>query len=291
MTGSNIRGIALMTAGMAAFAVGDLFVKLTALRIPLPQVVLVQALGGLAIFLVLSWAKSVRLRSPLIWTRPVQIRCWAEIVAALGITTGLAYSELSTAAALMQVLPIFAMVGAVVFLGERVGWRRWASVAVGLLGVLVIIRPDGGIEPGLLAILIGVVGLTARDLATRAVDPGASSLALSVYSFAALAPVAAIWLLMWGGWQPVDLVTGLMLATMTLSVAFAFFMVTASLRDGEVSAIIPFRYTRLLFALLLAFAILGERPDGAVFLGGALIIGSGLYALLRERRASRPAPA
>lgn len=279
----NLRGIFLMIGGMAAFACGDLFLKLAVLQVSLPQVVLVQAIGGVLIFLPLAVLRGERVLSPVLTTRPVIIRNLGEVLAVVFITIGLSLSELAKAAALMQTLPLIAVLGAVVFLGERPGWRRWTSLVVGFLGVLIIVRPAGGIEPGLIAVLIGVLGLTARDLATRAVDPGTSSIVLAVYSFAFVVPVGVLWLLWDGGalWPDAD--AWALLLAMTLSVALAFFLVTAALRKGEVSVIIPFRYTRLVFATLLAIAVLGERPDLYVYIGSALIIGSGLYALWRER--------
>ena len=273
-----------MIGGMAAFACGDLFLKLAVLHIPLPQVVLIQSIGGVLIFLPIALSRGEKVITPVLTTAPVIIRNLGEVLAVVAITIGLAASELSTASALMQTLPLVAMLGAVLFLGERVGWRRWASVVVGLIGVLIVIRPVGGIEPGLVAILIGVLGLAARDIATRATDLGTSSVVLAVYSFTAVFPVAVIWLLWSGGaiWPP--LAGWLPVLAMTVSVALAFFLVTAALRKGEVSVIIPFRYTRLLFAMLLAIAFLGEQPDRYVLIGSVLIIGSGLYALWREQK-------
>lgn len=272
-----------MIGGMAAFACGDLFLKLAVAHVPLSQVVLTQAVGGVLIFLPLALARGDKVISAVLKTRPVIIRNLGEVLAVIFMTLGLAQSELSKAAALMQTLPLIAILGAVVFLGERVGWRRWASVLVGLVGVMIIIRPASGIEPGLIYVLIGVLGLTARDLATRATDQGTSSVVLAVYSFAFVLPVAALWLWLAGGPVPAAPFVWGLLAAMTVSVALAFFLVTAALRQGEVSVIIPFRYTRLLFVTALAMVFLGERPDALVYLGAALIIGSGLYALWRER--------
>lgn len=272
-----------MIAGMAAFACGDLFLKLSVLQVPLPQVVLTQAIGGVAIFLPIALLRRERILTPVLVSKPVVIRNLGEVLAVVFITIGLSLSELAKAAALMQTLPLIAVLGAVVFLGERPGWRRWTSVAVGLVGVLIVLRPTGGLDPGLVAILVGVLGLACRDLSTRAVDPGTSSIVLAIYSFACVVPVAALWLV-WDAralW-PSPSAWGLLLA-MTLAVALAFFLVTAALRKGEVSVIIPFRYTRLVFATALAMVFLGERPDVYVYLGSALIIGSGLYALWRER--------
>lgn len=280
----NLRGIALMVAGMAAFACGDLFLKLAVLHVPLPQVVLIQAIGGVLIFLPIALWKGEPIITSALTTTPVIIRNLGEVLAVVAITVGLANSDLSTASALMQTLPLVAMLGAVVFLGEKVGWRRWASVLVGLVGVLIVVRPAGGIELGLVAILIGVLGLAARDIATRATDLGTSSVVLAVYSFTAVLPVAIVWLYFAGGaiWPTLD--GWLPILAMTASVALAFFLVTAALRKGEVSVIIPFRYTRLLFAMVLATVVLGERPDRFVYIGSILIIGSGLYALWREQR-------
>jgi len=210
-----------------------------------------------------------------------------EIVAAIGMTSGVALAELSTASARMQVLPLTVMMAAAVFLGEKVGWRRWVSVFLGFIGVLIVLRPAAGVEPGLLWVLFGIAGLTARDVSTRAIDAGTSSLVLSVYSFGSIVPVALLWLVLSGGavWPTAH--AAALLAIMVLAVSLAIFMVTAALRQGEVSAVAPFRYTRLVFAILLAITFLGERPDLWVAAGALLIIGSGLYALLREQALRR----
>ena len=283
----NLRGIALMIGGMAAFAVVDLMIKLASRTVPLAEIVLVQAVGGFTIFLALTLRWGHRILSPAFLTRPVLIRNAGEIVAVVGMTSGVALAELSTATALMQVLPLVVMLGAVLFLGETVGWRRWLSVVLGFVGVLMVLRPGGGIEPGLLWVLFGVAGLAARDVSTRAIDAGTSSLVLSVYSFGSIVPVALIWVAVSGNaiWPSASAAS--YLAVMVVAVSFAYFLVTAALRQGEVSAIIPFRYTRLVFAMVLAVALLGERPDIWVIGGALLIIGSGLYALLRERAPRR----
>lgn len=283
----NLRGIALMALAMAVYAGGDLFTKLAVARVPLPEVVLATSLGGVLIFLPLALARGHPLLTRAAFSGPVLVRGGAQVVAMVSMTAGLSLAELSTATALMQTVPLVAMLGATLFLGERVGWRRWLSVAVGITGVLVILRPAGGVEPGHLFILLGVLALAARDLATRRSDAAIPSLVLSVYSFGTVAPVAALWLVVNGGavWPDAG-ASGLLLGA-TLGTAAGFFLVTAAHREGEVSAISPFRYTRLIIALVLSVTILGERPDLWVLLGAAMIIGSGLYALMRERALAR----
>ena len=272
-----------MVFGMAWFALGDLFFKLAVVRMPLPQAVLVSSAGGFLIFLAIALVRRHRVIRSAFFAPPVVLRNVTEVIGAIGITTGLALTELSTASALMQMVPLVAMVFAAMFLGEQVGWRRWTSVLVGFFGVLIILRPAAGLDPGGIAILIGVVALAGRDVATRRVDPDVSSVTLAVYSFGAIIPFGVGWTLIHGAPTAPDATGWAILAGVTVSVALAFFLVTAALRKGEVSVIVPFRYTRLLFAMILAVSILGETPDIWVFLGGALIIGSGLYALWRER--------
>lgn len=273
-----------MVAGMAAFAFGDLFLKLAVLHMPIAQLVLAQSIIGLMIYVPIALVRREKVWTRALTSKPIMIRNSGEALGAMAMTVGLATSELSIAAALMQTLPLVAVIGAALFLGERIGWRRWASVIVGFIGVLIIIRPDGGIDPGHIAILIGVVGLTARDLGTRASDAGTSSLVLGIYSFGAVLPIGIVWLWLAGG--PVS--TGreglIPLLSMSVMVTLAIFLVTAALRKGDVSVIIPFRYSRLLFAMILAVLVLEETVDHWVLFGAALVIGSGLYTLIRERR-------
>jgi drug/metabolite transporter (DMT)-like permease len=166
-----------------------------------------------------------------------------------------------------------------------VGWRRWSAIVAGFAGVLIILRPglEGFSTLSLLAVA-GMLGFAGRDLATRAAPKVLSNRQLGIAGFAVLA-FAGVVLLVWSGGATVPDARGTALVAGTaLFAVTAYHALTGAMRTGEVSFVTPFRYTRLVFAMILAVAVFGERPDAATLGGSALIVAAGVYTLLRSRK-------
>lgn len=286
----NLRGGLLMTASMAAFSVEDTLIKGLAGTIPTGQIVATLGLTGALALAVIARSRGAPLWGRFVWHPMVLLRNAGEMTGAIGFITALVLLPLSVASALFQSLPLVMTMGAALFLGERVGWRRWSAIAVGFVGVLVILRPTGaGFDLwAAAASMLAVASLAVRDLATRRIGGGVQSLSLAVWGSAAFVPAGAILMLV-GGQEPVwpaPAQWGLLGTASALGVAGYWLMVVAT-RVGEVSAVIPYRYSRILFSLILGAVVFGERPDLAVYLGSALIVGSGLYTFVRERARRR----
>lgn len=287
----NGRAALLMTAAMGFFAIEDAFIKTLTASMPVPQLL---AMTGFCAALVF-WLRLARRRRAL-WTgallHPMVVaRNLGEVVGAFGFVAALAKGDLAVTSAILQVLPLTIVMGAALFLGEAVGWRRWLSVAVGFAGVLLILRPGGAaFDPSMMWAVLGVAGLTLRDLATRRIPANVPSDQLSASAYGAMVP-AGLALALFGG-QPVVWPDGLELALLTGTVLFGvlgYAALVAASRLGEASVVAPFRYTRLGFALLVAMVVFGERPDGLTLIGAALIALAGGYAMWREGRGRRPA--
>ena len=286
----NARAIWLMVAAMAAFAVCDMFVKLAAESLGVGQIAVLLAAGSAALFWVALRREGGRLISPHLRQRAFLIRCVGEVVATTCVTVALALIPIVTFSSIIQAQPLAVTLGAALFLGERVGWRRWLSIFVGFLGVMIVLRPGAGdFEPAALWALAGVVGMTTRDLATRALPREISTVFAATWALLAVMAVGAVLVPLTGGWRAIDGVTGLYVAGMILSGALAYLSITLAMRVGEVSAIASFRYSRIVFAMLIGYLVFAERPDLWVWVGTIVIVLSGIYTLMRERR-SRPAP-
>ncbi len=290
-TTDNLRASLLMVASMAGFALEDLLLKKASATLPIGQIVALLGLGGTILFAILLRRQGLRLLHPTLLRRAVVIRNLAEMGASVCIVTALSVMPLSSFTAIIQANPLLVTLGGALFLGERVGWRRATAIAVGFAGVLTILRPWGdGFGAGALIAVAGMVLLSARDLATRAVPDDVGTLHLSAWGFASLIP-AGLALMAALGTPPAAAPAGLgfTLAAVAIGV-FAYYAITLAMRIGEVAVVAPFRYPRLVFAFLLAAAVLGERPDAATLAGSALVVGAGLYTMIREarlRRASR----
>jgi len=287
----NLHGILLVIAAMAAFTVEDALIKQLSTTLPVGQILIVLGLGTGTVFALIATARGHNIFARAAWRAPFLLRALAEATAAMSFVTALSLVDISVVAAVFQATPLVITMGAALFLGEEVGWRRWSAICVGFAGVLMIIRPGlSGFEPAALFVLIAVVSITVRDLITRRIDVAVSSFVVSFQGFAVLIPSGLILLFFAEtGARPIGATQGGMLAVAVLFGALAYYAITQAMRIGEASVITPFRYTRLLFSLLVGVAVFGERPDALTLLGALLVIGSGLYTFLREQRLARRA--
>lgn len=284
----NLTAIMLMVAAMGFFALDDSFIKLASAQINVGQVILLQSVISAVVFGALTLFSGKPLWTPAYFAPPIIVRNAGEILGVVCFVTALALMPLSTASAILQAQPLAVTLGAALFLGEAVGWRRWSAVLIGFAGVLIIIRP--GME-GFSAVALlpvgAVIGLAMRDLGTRRVDVDVSTLQLSTLAAVVLIPPSLIMMIVFGGWQPMEAQTTLYVLGAATAGVLAYYTITVSLRIGELSVIAPFRYTRLLFALIFGFVLFAERPDLPMLIGSALIIGTGIYAFYRERVRAR----
>ncbi len=271
-----------MTASMAGFAVEDVFVKAAAQAVPLSHVLIWNGLVGILVFATLSLRQREALVPRAVLSPPMLVRSGFEVMGRLFYGLAITLTALSTTSAILQATPLLVVAGAALVFGERVSRQRWAAVLVGFAGVLIILRPGADFAALSLLAVVGLLGFAGRDLATRAAPKGMSNRQLGTLGFAMLAVAGLILLAVDGQVRAPDLLT---LAYLTGSAVFAvlgYHALTYAMRTGEVAAVTPFRYTRLVFALILAMALFGERPDLATWVGAALVVGSGLFALTRR---------
>lgn len=285
----NLRAALLMVLAMAAFACEDALLKGLSGTIPTGQLLAVIGFAGMIVFAlwIAIGPEGLRLRNLL--RPPVMLRNLCEGICAITFVTALATGDLSIASAILQAQPLLMTLGAALFLGEQVGWRRWLSIAAGFAGVLLIVKPGtAAFEFSSVLAIIAVITLAVRDLVTRRLPPEVGSGLLSAGAFGSMG-IAGLVLLLMGGQQAVAPTAGqgaLMAATLCFGLLGYITMVIAT-RIAEISVIAPFRYSRLLFAMLLAVTVFGERPDALTLLGAALIAGAGIYAMWREARLRR----
>ncbi len=288
----NLRGSLFMVAAMAGFAIEDAFLKAAAREMPLGEVLILVGLCGMLAFGLRSRAAGQPAFPRALFSPGMALRSAFELGGRLFYSLAIALTPISTASAILQATPLVVVLGAAVIFGEKVGVARWLAVAVGFVGVLMILRPglDGFDALSLLA-LTGMLGFAGRDLATRAAPRTLSNAQLGVAGFAVLALSGVVLLAQSGGGAvPTPRGLGLTTATAVFAIA-AYAALTAAMRTGEVSVVTPFRYTRLVFALILGAGLFGERPDAMTLAGSAVIVASGVFALTRRRgkpRIARP---
>lgn len=281
----NLKGALLMIASMAAFAVEDVLIKLTAGTLGAGLIILAIGAGGAVAFGIAAETKGDRVFSAVFFTRPVLIRTLFDVVATVCFVTALARTPLSLLTAVIQATPLAVTLWAALFMGAQVGWRRWTAILIGLFGVLLIVKPGASeFDPNTIWAIAAMLGLAGRDLATRATPKTVSSMLVGTWGLAALVPVGAA--MIWLAETPpqLDLGNGLILTVAIITGLTAYYCIIEAMRTGDVAVVTPFRYSRLLFGLLFAIVIFGERPDIYTLIGAAIILAAGLYTLLRETR-------
>ncbi|WP_120633004.1 DMT family transporter [Ruegeria sp. EL01] len=286
---NNVNGILLVIAAMAAFTLEDMFIKQLTASVAPGQILIVLGLTCAVIFLCMAFFSRQRIFIAEAWQTLPMVRAMAEAVSAVAFVTALAAVELSTVAAVFQAMPLVVTMGAALFLGEQVGWRRWSAIGVGFIGVLMIIRPGfEGFRPESLFVVVAVIGVAARDLITRRLNSKISSAVVSSQAYLALALGGTVLMILGG--HPIQSVETGQIGPYAGAIFFGvlgYYGIVTAMRVGEASAVTPFRYTRLLFSILAGGLVFGERPDLMTLAGASLIIGSGLYTFLRERRLAR----
>ncbi len=285
----NLRGAALMTLAMLGFAIEDMFIKFMAGALPVGQIIALLGLGGAIVFAIVIVVQRRPLFSRALLTPAIAVRSLGEIFGTIGFVTAIVFTPLSSASAILQATPLAVTLGAALFLQEKVGWRRWSAILVGFCGVLLIIRPGlDGFDINSLFAVQGVIGLGIRDLATRKVPKSTSSMQLSFLAFLTLVPTGLILLQATGGdlVMPSAHLWALIGAATSLGVV-SYYAIVAAMRLGDVGFVTPFRYTRLIFALVIGMLVFTERPDTLMLVGSAIIVGSGVFTVWRERKQHR----
>ncbi|MVT70650.1 EamA family transporter [Bradyrhizobium pachyrhizi] len=289
---SNLRGSLFMAAAMASFTVNDTITKAVSAELNIGEILLVRGLVAMVLVAALAWYRDA-LRSfsvLLIW--PVGLRVLGEIGGTLTYLSAIAQIPLANASAIFQALPLVITLGAALVFGEPVGWRRWLAIAAGFIGVLVIVRPGAeGFSQAALLALASVGFCAVRDLATRRIPKHLPTVFITLLTTVTVTTAGAVVLVPLGGWRaPSGNALGLLTLAAVL-ILIGYQCIIVSLRTGDISAVAPFRYTALPWAMLTGYLAFGHKPDGPMLAGAAIIVASGLYAFYRERKRDKLRPA
>ena len=286
---NNFKGILLMLIAMAGFTMEDLFMKKLSVNLSTGQILITLGFGSSLVFALMAKSKGYKLTAKIFWSKGMLIRQFAEGIAAVAFITSLTLIPLSTVAAVFQATPLVITMGAALFLGEAVGWRRWLAIIVGLIGVLIIIRPGlNSFDPNVGYVLIAVLFVTVRDLITRKLPMNVPSTIVSFQAFASL--IIAGGILIFLSDQKIVSLDENQIYFVLGGIIFGvigYYCIVASTRIGEAGVVTPFRYSRLLFAIIIGFLFFNERPDFYTLLGASIVIMTGIYTVLRERYLAR----
>ncbi|MEP6881934.1 MAG: DMT family transporter [Dokdonella sp.] len=283
---SHLRGITFMLAAVVAFSLMDVCLKLLSPHYPAMQVAALRGLTSLP--LVLIW---IALSGGFAQVRSQRwglhfLRGVLAVVMLSSFAFALRDLPLAEAYSLFFVAPLLVTALAVPLLGERVGWRRWLAILVGLAGVLVVLRPDAArmSNLGSLAVLVAAISYALSAITVRVLGRTEStqSMVFWMISLLTLFSVAASW----SAWVEVRPQHLPILLTLAFSGAFGQYAVTEAFKDTEASIVAPFDYSALIWGMGFDWFIWHTKPDRMMLLGASIIIASGLYLMRRERVAT-----
>ena len=283
MKDSTLRPVLFMVGSMGLFSLEDFFIKLLSKTIPASQIMIIMGILGSAFFVTAAIVAKQPIFSRDLLDKHVFVRTLGDLFGALFFVSAIVLTPLSSASAILQGTPLAVTAGAAIFLAETVGIKRWFAVFTGFIGILLIIKPGvADFSPFSLLAVAAVICLSARDLATRAMKDNLPTLTISIYAFLALALAGILAIPFYEAFVLPDLgESSLFLIGISSGVA-AYYLLVGATRHSEASLIAPFRYSRLIFAMLLSILILGERPDFFTWLGAFVIVASGYFIALRE---------
>lgn len=282
-----LKGIAAMVAAQLAFLLNDTLIKLTSATMPMGEIIFLRGMLAAIFVGCLVVALGLQREIGLLVHRLVGWRIFGELGGTFFYLAALFQMPIANATIIFQAVPLTVTAGAALILGEGVGWRRWAAIVIGFIGVVIVIRPGvSGFDFAAILVLISVLFVSMRDLTTRSMPPMIPTLlvtlatAITITVMGALYGLTESWVRPSGG----DLAR-LACAAVLLSGGYAFGIL--AMRLGEMSVTASFRYVAVVFAIVLGYLVWGDVPDAMTVLGSIVITGTGLYTLYREQKVAR----
>jgi drug/metabolite transporter (DMT)-like permease len=288
----NIRGILAMLTSMAVFVVHDTLMKIVASEhLPTGESIFLRGLFTTAIGIALIVAGGTHRSLPHALSPTVLWRAVADLGGTVTFLSALVHMPMADIFGVLQFVPLAVTAGAALFMGAKVGWRRWTATCIGLVGVLVIVRPGtSAFSPHVVLAVVSVLFSAARDLLSRSVPARVPPLVI-VTTSSAIVTIASLGLGSIEVWQRPQPATLALLACASAALLAGQYWLVAAMRTGEIAVVAPFRYSIILWAVLAGYLVWHESPDAISWLGIAIVVAAGLYAFWREQRLAKAARA
>lgn len=287
LTRDNRRGIRFMTLAMVSFIFNDAIVKYVSESLPAGQLIVIRGIMACALILLVARALGVKVKLADLGNRWVMIRAALEAIASLFYLYALFNIPLPNATAINLSAPLFIAILAMIFFKERVDGARWLVIAIGFLGVLLVIQPRANdFNAFALLSLASTVMYAGRDLLTRKIPRGIAAMVITLSTAISVTGLAAV-VMLFQGWQPFNLGQLALLALAAAFLAAGYYFIIQASRQGEFSVVAPFRYTGLLGALILGYLVWGYVPNSLAWSGIALLIVAGFMMLRREHNRTK----
>ncbi|MFI5410161.1 DMT family transporter [Kaistia sp. UC242_56] len=283
----NSRGIIMMVLSNLAFIINDTWIKLVSEGLPTGQILVIRGSISFVLICLVVFATGTHRQWRAVCNRLVAWRTVGEIGATVLYLYALFNMPIANVSAIGQIVPLMTTAAAAVFLAEPVGWRRWTAIAVGFFGVLLIMRPSvSGFDLFSLAALGSMGFITLRDLVTREMAPGVPTLLVVAITAAAMTATGATMSLA-ETWPIPDARQWTTLSAASVLLLFGYGTSILAMRYGAMAVVAPFRYSGILFAVILGYMVWGDVPDVLTLVGTLIVVATGVYTFRREMRLAR----
>lgn len=281
----NSRGTMFMCAAMALFTMSDAVMKVLLTTMPLFQAIALRGMVTVVAMVALAAATgNLSFRLSPHDLRVMSLRSLAEVLGTVFFLMALMHLPLPTLTAMLQALPLAVTLGAALIYHEPVGRVRLTAIAIGFVGVLIIVRPGAeGFNGWSMLGLAAVVACMVRDLATRGLSREVPSIMVAIWASIMVTVMGAIGCL-FEGVKPITVTEWPLMLTTGGLVAVGYTYGVMAMRVGDIALVAPFRYVSLIWAVLLGWLVFNTLPDAMTLLGATLVVITGIFTLLRERR-------
>jgi len=283
MQADNRRGILAMSFAMALFIANDALVKQVSATLPGPQLIFIRSLMATTLVVIMAQVMGHLKNWRLMLNKRLWIRGSVDAAASLTYQVAVFHLPLGNATAINLASPLFIMVFAIVFFKEQVTLQRGFLISLGFSGVLLVVQPSSeGFNAYSWIALLATLFLAVRDTLTRAIGLHVPTLLITLLTAVSVA-LASGGITLTQTWTPVDSVSLALLFGASLFLSMAYYLVIVAMLAGEMSLVAPFRYSGLLFALLIGYVVWDEVPNILGWAGIVLLAISGLLILRSER--------
>ncbi len=279
-----LRAGLFMVAALACFALNDTCIKLIGSALPLGEIMTLRGMFSVVLIAAVCAYQGVLKGASQIFAPSVLSRSGLDVVSTFLFLICLLHMPIANLTAIVQTVPLVVTLLSVIFLTEKVGWRRSLAIGLGFFGVLFIVKPSPQHITLYEILALGmVIVLAFRDLMTRRIPSHVPTL-LIAFANSLFVLLGGAVLVMFQGFQPPDFWQVGLLALSAILLSGGYLLIVIAMRLGDLSATAPFRYFNILITIVIGMVVFGEFPDALAYAGMVLVIVAGLYAAHREAK-------
>ena len=283
---NEFLGIFYMILCMLFFSINDAFIKYILFLYKditlLGEIIFIRGICSTAILALYLYYKK-KLDFKVITSKPLHLRGLIESIAAIFFFLGLMYLPFGELYSLMNLAPILITASGAFILGEKVGWRRWTAVICGFIGVLIVIDPNN-LKFGFAFIypLIAAIFITQRDTITRKFLNKFDSLQIVFITSFSVSVFFGFGIFL--NHKPIDVEIFIYIFLSAIFVTLGYYFSVLTIKTANISTTSPFRYTIIIFGIILGYFIFNEIPAFNMIIGSLIIISSGIFIILRQKK-------